>query len=86
MSRTIPVAPAGGLTTEERDAINLAKSRLRGCVALLALVDEHPDDESMVDGEPINAMGVLIDDMRDAVNVLYDTFEGADAREKGGAR
>ncbi|MEP7307317.1 MAG: hypothetical protein ABJA98_17550 [Acidobacteriota bacterium] len=83
MSRTTPVAAAGGLTTEERDAINMAKSRLRGCVALLALIDEHPDDESMVDGEPVNAMGVLIDDMREAVSVLYDTFKAADDRERG---
>ncbi|MEP7307637.1 MAG: hypothetical protein ABJA98_19210 [Acidobacteriota bacterium] len=81
-----PVDAQVSFTLEERDAINLAKERLRGCTSILARLIDGNDDYPTSEEEDTAAYGVLVDDMKEAIRVLYDTFEAADARQKGGVR
>ncbi len=67
------------LTLGDRDVIDGAKARLRGCVTLLARLTEH-DEFDADDPENRKVIGVLIDDLSAAVTALDETFEAADAR------
>lgn len=79
------------LTLDQRDQIDTAKARLRGCVRLMTRLTEDEDFNGEVDGD---AMSVVIEDMREAVDALDATFAIADRNasesrrrtKKGGAR
>lgn len=65
------------LTLDQRDAVDLAKSRLRGCVTLLFRAVDHHNFQTH-DTEDHEAIGCLIDDMRAAIETIDDTFKAAD--------
>lgn len=77
-----PVHPSP-FTIDERDAIDRARTRLRGYITLLdSVVSDDMHDEPDV----TEALDVLITDMRAAINAIDETFQAADERAQGGAR
>lgn len=90
------VIPKGAFfTVDERDAINHARARLRGCITILSQLLEG-DDAWPLDADTscriddrtrddVEAYGVLLEDLRDGINTIDTTFEEADVRA-GGAR
>jgi hypothetical protein len=74
----VEVKPKRTLNIGERDAVDAAKTRLRGCIRLLDDLVERTDFASP---DAVDGYDVIIDNMRDAVETLDCVFETADARD-----